>query len=199
MWQVCTSPKVEVELSSKAWKMTPADILPPGLSNAEARRRLADIGPNTTPDTHVDPLRMVLGRFVGLRRGSNRQRRFRGDRRFDSTVAGGGQCRRGAGGAGIQVLGVAAAPPAKLQLAGLMSLSDPPSRAAAACIAALQSMGGGAIIVTGDARDTPPWWRGQSDLRERSIRPGRLPIRFAPRKAFFPRLRRRYAISGIQF
>jgi H+-transporting ATPase len=44
--------------------MTPPNILPPGLSNAEVRRRLADIGPNATPDTDVHPLRLVLGKFV---------------------------------------------------------------------------------------------------------------------------------------
>ncbi len=44
--------------------MTPAEILPPGLSNAEARHRLGDIGPNTTPGTDVHPLRLVLGKFV---------------------------------------------------------------------------------------------------------------------------------------
>jgi H+-transporting ATPase len=64
LWQVCTSPKVEGVLSSKTWTMAPVDILPPGLSNAEARRRLADIGPNATPDTDVHPLRQVLGKFV---------------------------------------------------------------------------------------------------------------------------------------
>jgi H+-transporting ATPase len=45
-------------------EMTQAESLPPGLSNAEARRRLADIGPNSTPDTDVHPLRLVLGKFV---------------------------------------------------------------------------------------------------------------------------------------
>jgi H+-transporting ATPase len=45
-------------------EMTQAESLPPGLSNAEARRRLADIGANATPDTDVDPLRLVLGKFV---------------------------------------------------------------------------------------------------------------------------------------
>jgi H+-transporting ATPase len=44
--------------------MTPIDILPPGLSNTEARRRLADIGPNAAPDTDVHLLRLVLGKFV---------------------------------------------------------------------------------------------------------------------------------------
>jgi H+-transporting ATPase len=44
--------------------MTEADSLPPGLSTAEARRRLSTIGPNATPDTDVHPLRLVLGKFV---------------------------------------------------------------------------------------------------------------------------------------
>jgi H+-transporting ATPase len=44
--------------------MTQAESLPPGLSNAEARGRLADIGPNVTPDTDLHPLRLVLSKFV---------------------------------------------------------------------------------------------------------------------------------------
>jgi H+-transporting ATPase len=55
---------------------------------------------------------------------------------------------------GYRVLGVAAGPPEKMQLAGLIALSDPPRSDAAACIAALQSMGVRTIMVTGDARDT---------------------------------------------
>jgi H+-transporting ATPase len=43
---------------------TPADSLPRGLSTAEARRRLAQSGPNATPDTDVHPVRLVLGKFV---------------------------------------------------------------------------------------------------------------------------------------
>jgi H+-transporting ATPase len=45
-------------------EMTQAESLPPGLSNAEARGRLADIGPNVTPDTDLHPVRLVLGKFV---------------------------------------------------------------------------------------------------------------------------------------
>jgi len=37
---------------------------PPGLSSAEARRRLAEFGPNTTPDTDIHPLRLVLSKFI---------------------------------------------------------------------------------------------------------------------------------------
>jgi H+-transporting ATPase len=55
---------------------------------------------------------------------------------------------------GYRVLGVAAGPPEKMQLAGLIALSDPPRSDAAACIAALQSMGVRTVMVTGDARDT---------------------------------------------
>jgi H+-transporting ATPase len=55
---------------------------------------------------------------------------------------------------GYRVLGVAAGPPEKMQLAGLIALSDPPRSDAAACIAALQRMGVRTIMVTGDARDT---------------------------------------------
>jgi H+-transporting ATPase len=35
-----------------------------GLSNAEARRILARIGPNATPDVAVHPLRLILGKFL---------------------------------------------------------------------------------------------------------------------------------------
>jgi len=35
-----------------------------GLSNAEAGRILARIGPNATPDVAVDPLRLILGKFL---------------------------------------------------------------------------------------------------------------------------------------
>jgi H+-transporting ATPase len=45
-------------------EMTQAESLPPGLSNAEARGRLADIGPNVTPVTDLHPLPLVLGEFV---------------------------------------------------------------------------------------------------------------------------------------
>ncbi len=36
----------------------------PGLTSEEARRRLAQFGPNATPDTDVRPLRLVLSKFV---------------------------------------------------------------------------------------------------------------------------------------
>jgi H+-transporting ATPase len=45
-------------------EITQTDGLPPGLSTAEARRRLADIGSNATPDTETHPLRLLLGKFV---------------------------------------------------------------------------------------------------------------------------------------
>jgi H+-transporting ATPase len=35
-----------------------------GLSNAEARRILAQVGPNATPDVAIHPLRLVLGKFL---------------------------------------------------------------------------------------------------------------------------------------
>ncbi len=38
--------------------------VPAGLSSAEARRRLAEFGPNATPDPAVHPVRLVLGKFV---------------------------------------------------------------------------------------------------------------------------------------
>ncbi len=42
----------------------PADSLPCGLSTDEARRRLAESGPNATPDTDIHPVRLVLGKFL---------------------------------------------------------------------------------------------------------------------------------------
>ena len=38
--------------------------MPHGLSSAEARHRLAENGPNATPDAAVHPIRRVLGKFV---------------------------------------------------------------------------------------------------------------------------------------
>jgi H+-transporting ATPase len=46
---------------------TPADSMEnsiKGLSNAEARRILAQVGPNATPDVAIHPLRLVLGKFL---------------------------------------------------------------------------------------------------------------------------------------
>ena len=40
------------------------DAVPTGLSSAEARRRLAELGPNATPDSDVHTVRLVLGKFV---------------------------------------------------------------------------------------------------------------------------------------
>jgi H+-transporting ATPase len=55
---------------------------------------------------------------------------------------------------GYRVLGVAAGPPEKMRLAGLIALSDPPRNDASACIAALRGMGVRTVMVSGDARDT---------------------------------------------
>ncbi len=55
---------------------------------------------------------------------------------------------------GYRVLGVAVGPPDEMQLAGLIALSDPPRTEAAACVAALRSLGVRTLMVTGDARDT---------------------------------------------
>ncbi|HUK57628.1 MAG TPA: cation-transporting P-type ATPase, partial [Stellaceae bacterium] len=38
--------------------------LPAGLTQAEASRRLAEIGPNATPEPALHPFRLVLGKFV---------------------------------------------------------------------------------------------------------------------------------------
>jgi hypothetical protein len=50
-------------------EITPADGLPCGLSTDEARRRLAESGPNATPDTDIHPVRLVLGN-ASLRRSA---------------------------------------------------------------------------------------------------------------------------------
>ncbi|MGO8917790.1 MAG: HAD-IC family P-type ATPase [Stellaceae bacterium] len=42
---------------------TPASSIPVGLTSDEARRRLAAVGPNATPDTSARPLRRALGKF----------------------------------------------------------------------------------------------------------------------------------------
>ncbi len=41
-----------------------ADALPTGLTGVEARRRLVEGGPNTTPDPATHPVRLVLGKFI---------------------------------------------------------------------------------------------------------------------------------------
>jgi magnesium-transporting ATPase (P-type) len=41
-----------------------ASAIPPGLTSAEAGRRLAQVGPNATPDAKVHPLRRLLGKFI---------------------------------------------------------------------------------------------------------------------------------------
>ena len=38
--------------------------MPPGLTAAEAARRLTQVGPNATPDPVVHPLRQLLGKFI---------------------------------------------------------------------------------------------------------------------------------------
>ena len=52
---------------------------------------------------------------------------------------------------GFRVLAVAVGPPASLQLAGLIALSDPPRADSAALVAALYKMGVHTVMVTGDA------------------------------------------------
>jgi H+-transporting ATPase len=52
---------------------------------------------------------------------------------------------------GYRVLAVASGPPAKLQMVGLIALSDPPREDSAALIAELTSLGVRTIMVTGDA------------------------------------------------
>ncbi len=55
---------------------------------------------------------------------------------------------------GFRVLAVAAGPPAALQLAGLIALSDPPRADSAALISELHALGVRAVMVTGDAPAT---------------------------------------------
>ena len=42
----------------------PVENLIKGLSNAEARRILGQVGPNATPDVAIHPLRLVLSKFL---------------------------------------------------------------------------------------------------------------------------------------
>jgi H+-transporting ATPase len=55
---------------------------------------------------------------------------------------------------GYRVLAVASGPPAKLQMAGLIALSDPPRDDSAALIVELTNLGVRTIMVTGDAKVT---------------------------------------------
>ena len=55
---------------------------------------------------------------------------------------------------GFRVLGVAVGQDSALRLVGLLALSDPPRPEAADCVARLESMGIGVVMVTGDAPAT---------------------------------------------
>ncbi len=55
---------------------------------------------------------------------------------------------------GFRVLAVASGPPTRMQLAGLIALSDPPREDSAALIAELGSLGVRTVMVTGDAEIT---------------------------------------------
>lgn len=55
---------------------------------------------------------------------------------------------------GLRVLGVAAGQAGKMELVGLLALSDPPRQEAAGCIARLRGMGVQVVMVTGDAPKT---------------------------------------------
>src|SRR5271167_2295989 len=60
-------------------------------------------------------------------------------------------CSRGKG---FRVLAVAAGPPAAMQLAGLIALSDPPRADSAALVTELHRLGVRTVMVTGDAPAT---------------------------------------------
>lgn len=57
-------------------------------------------------------------------------------------------------GHGFRVLAVAAGPPAAMQLAGLIALSDPPRKDSAALVSELHGLGVRTVMVTGDAPAT---------------------------------------------
>jgi hypothetical protein len=63
------SPEVHPASFSEHSTQTPSpaismENLKKGLSSAEARRILARVGPNATPDVAVHPLRLVLSKFL---------------------------------------------------------------------------------------------------------------------------------------
>jgi H+-transporting ATPase len=81
---------------------------------------------------------------------------------------------------GFRVLAVAAGPPASLQLAGLIALSDPPRDDSASLISELHTLGVRTVMVTGDAPATAAIVAHAVGLKGATCPPGALPDRVSP-------------------
>jgi H+-transporting ATPase len=81
---------------------------------------------------------------------------------------------------GFRVLAVAAGPPAAMQLAGLIALSDPPRPESGALIAELLAMGVHTVMVTGDAPATASIVARAVGLAGPVCPPGPLPGKLGP-------------------
>ncbi|MGB7043503.1 MAG: HAD-IC family P-type ATPase, partial [Methylocella sp.] len=76
---------------------------------------------------------------------------------------------------GYRTLAVAAGPPARLAVIGLIGLSDPPRRDSARMLAELRSLGVRAVMVTGDAPATAATVAHAIGLEGEICPPGRIP------------------------
>jgi H+-transporting ATPase len=81
---------------------------------------------------------------------------------------------------GHRVLAVAAGPPQKLTLVGLIALSDPPRDDSKGLLAELRSLGVKTVMVTGDAAQTAATVAKAIGLEGRICPPGDIPDRAAP-------------------
>jgi len=81
---------------------------------------------------------------------------------------------------GFRVLAVAAGPPATMQLAGLIALSDPAREDSAPLVAELKSLGIRTVMVTGDAPATAAIVARAVGLAGLVCPPGRMPVEVRP-------------------
>jgi H+-transporting ATPase len=81
---------------------------------------------------------------------------------------------------GFRVLAVAAGPPASMQIAGLIALSDPPRTDSSSLISELHALGVATVMVTGDAPVTAAIVAHEVGLNGPVCPPGKLPAAIKP-------------------
>jgi H+-transporting ATPase len=81
---------------------------------------------------------------------------------------------------GFRVLAVAAGPPASMQIAGLIALSDPPRTDSSSLISELHTLGVATVMVTGDAPVTAAIVAHDVGLTGPVFPPGKLPAAIKP-------------------
>ena len=81
---------------------------------------------------------------------------------------------------GFRVLAVAAGPPASMQIAGLIALSDPPRTDSSSLISELHTLGVATVMVTGDAPATAAIVAHDVGLTGPVCPPGKLPAAIKP-------------------